>query len=39
MLVCQIYVDDIIFSVTNQYLCEHFAKEMQSEFKMSMKGE
>ena len=24
MLVAQIYVDDIIFSATNQSLCEHF---------------
>ena len=39
MLVAQIYVDDIIFGATNQDLCEHFAKEMQSEFKMSMMGE
>ena len=38
-LVAQIYVDDIIFGATNQSLCEHFAKEMQSEFKMSMMGE
>ena len=36
MLVEQIYVDDIIFGATNQSLCEHFAKEMQSEFEMSM---
>ena len=39
MLVIQIYVDDIIFGATNQSLCEHFAKEMQSEFEMSMMGE
>ena len=39
MLVTQIYVDDIIFGATNQSLYEHFAKEMQSEFKMSMMGE
>ena len=38
MLVTQIYVDDIIFGATNQSLCEHFAKEMQSEFEMSMIG-
>ena len=30
MLVAQIYVDDIIFGSSNQSLCEHFAKEMQS---------
>ena len=39
MLLAQIYVDDIIFGATNQSLCEHFAKEMQSEFEMSMMGE
>ena len=39
MLMAQIYVDDIIFGVTNQSLYEHFAKEMQSEFEMSMIGE
>ena len=39
MLVAQIYVDNIIFGATNQSLCEHFAKEMQSEFEMSMMGE
>ena len=39
MLVAQIYVDDIIFGATNQSLCEHFAKEMQSEFEMSMMEE
>ena len=39
MLVAQIYIDDIIFGATNQSLCEHFAKEMQSEFEMSMMGE
>ena len=39
MLIAQIYVDDIIFGATNQDLCEYFAKEMQSEFEMSMMGE
>ena len=39
MLVAQIYVDDIIFGAINQDLCEHFVKEMQSEFEMSMIGE
>ena len=39
MLVAQIYVDDIIFGVINQSLCEHFAKEMQSEFEINMMGE
>ena len=39
MLLAQIYVDDIIFGATNQSLCEHFVKEMQSEFRMSMMRE
>ena len=39
MLIAQIYVDDILFGVTNQDLCEHFAKEMQNEFKTRMMGE
>ena len=39
MLVAHIYVDDIIIGATNQSLCDHFAKEMQSEFEMSMMGE
>ena len=39
ILVVQIYVDDKIFSATNQSLCEYFAKEMQNEFEMSMMGE
>ena len=36
MLIVQIYVDDIIFGVTNVSLCEKFSKFMQSEFEMSM---
>ena len=39
MLVAQIYVDDIIFGAINQDLCEHFSKEMQNEFEISMMGE
>ena len=39
IFVMQIYVDDIIFDVTNQNMCEYFAKEMQNEFEMSMMGE
>ena len=35
----QIYVDDIIFGVTNQKLCECFAKDMPNEFEMSMMRE
>ena len=32
LLVVQIYVDDIIFSATNESLCREFAKLMQGEF-------
>ena len=39
MLVVQIYIDDIIFGATNEYLCQDFAKLMQGEFEMSMMGE
>ena len=39
LLVVQIYVDDIIFGVTNKKLCECFAKDLQNEFEMSMMGE
>ena len=39
LLVVQIYVDDIIFSATNEDLCQEFAKLMQGEFEMSMMGE
>ena len=39
MLIVQIYVDDIIFSATNYYLCEQFSKLMQENFEMSMMGE
>ena len=35
MLVVQVYVDDIIFGLTNISMCEDFAKVMQGEFKMS----
>ena len=35
----QIYVDGIIFGVTNESLCKDFSNLMQSEFEMSMKGE
>ena len=33
-----IYVDDIIFSATNQNLCKSFSKLMQGEFEMSIMG-
>ena len=39
ILVVQIYVDDIIFSATNESLCQEFSKVMQGEFEMSMIGE
>ena len=35
----QIYVDDIIFRLTNQDFCEEFRKMMADEFEMSMIGE
>ena len=35
----QIYVDDIIFSATQDSLCEEFVAAMQGEFEMSMMGE
>lgn len=39
MLICQIYVDDIIFGTTNAALGKDFSKIMQAEFEMSMMGE
>ena len=39
LLIVQIYVDDIIFGVTNETLCKKFAKYIQGEFEMSMMGE
>ena len=39
MLIVQIYIDDIIFSSTNENLCKDFSKTMQDEFEMSMMGE
>ena len=36
MLLVQIYVDDIIFCVTNVYLCEEFVQCMHNKFEMSM---
>ena len=35
----QIYVDDIIFGVTQDSLCEEFVVTMKGEFEMSMMGE
>jgi hypothetical protein len=39
IFICQIYVDDIIFSSTNQDFCEEFGDMMSREFEMSMIGE
>jgi hypothetical protein len=37
--VLQIYVDDIIFGLTNQDYCDEFGKTMAKEFEMSKIGE
>ncbi|GJW07341.1 retrovirus-related pol polyprotein from transposon TNT 1-94 [Tanacetum coccineum] len=39
LIIVQIYVDDIIFGSTCQYMCDEFAKIMHDEFEMSMMGE
>ena len=39
LLVIQIYVNDIIFGATKDYLCEKFAKLMSGEFEMIMMRE
>jgi hypothetical protein len=39
LFVCQIYVDDIIFSSTIASFCEEFSKIMTDRFEMSMMGE
>ncbi|GKV13735.1 hypothetical protein SLEP1_g24719 [Rubroshorea leprosula] len=39
ILIVQIYVDDIVFGATNDFLCREFSKAMQGEFEMSMMGE
>lgn len=38
-ILVQLYVDDIIFSDTNENLCKEFSNLMQSEFEMSMMRE
>jgi len=38
-LIVQIYIDDIIFDATNEYLCKDFAKCLQDKFEMSMMRE
>jgi hypothetical protein len=39
IFVCQIYVDDIIFSSTNHVYCDDFSRIMTKRFEMSMMGE
>nr|GEV77462.1 retrovirus-related Pol polyprotein from transposon TNT 1-94 [Tanacetum cinerariifolium] len=39
LIIVQIYVDDIIFGLTCQDMCDEFAKIMHEEFKISMMGE
>jgi hypothetical protein len=39
LIVCQKYVDDIIFGSTNQKSCEEFSRVMMHKFEMSMVGE
>ncbi|GKB18102.1 retrovirus-related pol polyprotein from transposon TNT 1-94 [Tanacetum coccineum] len=39
VIIVQIYVDDIIFGLTSQELCDNFSKIMHDEFEMSMMGE
>ena len=38
-MVVQVYVDDIIFGATKQFLCDEFANLMKKEFEMSMMRE
>ncbi|WVZ88337.1 hypothetical protein U9M48_034871 [Paspalum notatum var. saurae] len=39
LFVCQVYVDDIIFGLTNEKYCKEFGNIMAKEFEMSMIGE
>ncbi|GJZ03019.1 retrovirus-related pol polyprotein from transposon TNT 1-94 [Tanacetum coccineum] len=39
LIIVQIYVDDIIFGLTCQDMCDEFSKIMHDEFEMSMMGE
>ncbi|GJY71966.1 retrovirus-related pol polyprotein from transposon TNT 1-94 [Tanacetum coccineum] len=39
LLLVQIYVDDIIFASTNIVLCNEYANQMTTKFKMSMMGQ
>ena len=38
LLICQIYVDDIIFGSPNPSLCKWFSETMTKNFEMSMMG-
>jgi hypothetical protein len=39
ILIVQIYVDDIIFGITNESLCKNFVKHIQDELEMNMMRE
>jgi hypothetical protein len=39
IFVCQVYVDDIIFSSTNKKFCGEFSRIMTKRFEISMMGE
>ena len=39
MIIIEVYVDDIIFKSDDDRLSQQFAKDMQSEFEMSLLGE
>src|SRR4030065_1003418 len=39
LMIAQIYVDDIVFGGMSSTMVEHFVKQMQSEFEMSLVGE
>ena len=36
LMICQIYVDDIIFGSANPYVCQEFSELMHSAFEMSL---
>ena len=38
-MICQIYVDDIIFGSANASVCQEFSELMQAEFEMSLMQE
>ena len=39
MIIIEVYADDIIFGSDDDRLSQQFAKDMQSEFEMSLLGE